>query len=127
MTKLMVDENDKLMVDAEGNIVFDNTVYTMTVQKTSCSYIQGCTPTDPYPEIVVSGTDELVSASFSGSSWNTFRYVITEGSGLIKLRYYCKLDPADPAKDWYETDWGTDLSIEMYQGQQIILMYDTTA
>lgn len=83
-----------------------------------CAWTQGCTPTysSTLPEYIGTGTTQL--HSYSGAAWDTFRYVITGGIGLIRIRGY------DASGNWTQSDWGTDVSLEIYRGRQIWLDYE---
>lgn len=86
-----------------------------------CAWTQGCTPTysSTLPEYIGTGTTQL--HSYGGASWDTFRYVITGGVGLIRIR------GLDASSVWTESAWGTDVTLEIYRGRQIWLDYQVSA
>lgn len=86
-----------------------------------CAWTQGCTPTysSILPEYIGTGTVQL--HSYSGASWDTFRYVITGGIGIIRIR------GLDASSVWTESAWGTDVTLEIYRGRQIWLDYQVSA
>jgi hypothetical protein len=90
---------------------------SMRVQNLHCAWSESCTPSSlarDHKELVGSGI--ITDHSYGGSSWDVFRYYIRSGIGLIKVRGYAQ-------GVWYETEWGTDVTLKLYRGSIVQLHY----
>lgn len=85
-----------------------------------CAWTQGCTPTYGSTLLEYIGTGSVQLHSYGGASWDTFRYVIVNGTGLIRVRGFA-------GGVWYESEWGTDVTVELYRGTQVWLDYAVDA
>lgn len=102
--------------DASDLTAFDY-VPSIRVDYYQCAWTQGCTPSYIATSADYVGSGSVQVANYSGASWDTFRYVISFGLGSIKLR------GTDATGAVIESDWGTDVSIEMYRGRTLWLDY----